>query len=285
MTVSLEAFSPFAPLEVEDSSLPATILEFSLKNTTRSSVEVTLAGWLENAVCLHRSGDGLHRNRLVRRDGFLAVECSAEAPAAVRENPRPNIVFGDFERRTYGNWKSTGTAFDSGPVEVAKIPSYQGDVAGKGKRVVNSHASAPGTSVEERDSATGMLTSSPFKIERHYITMLVGGGNHPGKTCVNLLVDGKVARTATGKDNERLEPHHWDVRELVGKERRRDGPRQHPPKRPEEVVPESDAAGSRHHSDHGKRRYGCDHHSKRCQQTFSMYGLRRSLVFVAREIR
>ena len=47
----LEAFSPFIPLNVDDSSIPATILEFTVRSSSAQSVEVTLAGWLENAVC------------------------------------------------------------------------------------------------------------------------------------------------------------------------------------------------------------------------------------------
>ena len=99
---------------------------------------------------------------------------------------RPDIVFEDFEGETYGDWTVTGTAFGTGPVEMAKIPAYQGDVRGKGKRVVNSHASAPGNSVEEKDAATGTLVSRPFTIERNYITFLIGGGAHKDQTCVNL---------------------------------------------------------------------------------------------------
>jgi uncharacterized protein (DUF608 family) len=64
VSVSLEAFSPFVPLNVQDSSLPATVLAFEVKNTGGSSIEISLAGWLENAVC--RQGDrGL---RLLRRN-------------------------------------------------------------------------------------------------------------------------------------------------------------------------------------------------------------------------
>ncbi len=222
VTVSLEAFSPFIPLETDDSSLPATVLEFTLRNTARSAVEVTLGGWLENAVCLHSAEfrDGFRRNRLLRRDGMLLLECSAEAPPPAPHSNRPDIVFDDFEGPTYSKWKSTGTAFGPGPVEIAKIPDYQGDVGGHGKRVVNTHASAPGTTVEQRDSARGTLLSQPFKIERDYISFLIGGGAHKNRTCMNLLVEGRAVLSATGHNDNHMQPATWDVRRWAGQSAR-----------------------------------------------------------------
>ena len=44
LAVKLEAFSPFIPLNTDDSSLPATILQFTLRNTSAAPVEATLAG-------------------------------------------------------------------------------------------------------------------------------------------------------------------------------------------------------------------------------------------------
>ena len=40
----------------------------------------------------------------------------------------------------------------------------------------------------------------------------------PGETCVNLLVDGKVVRTATGAMITRCPCSHFNVRNLVGKD-------------------------------------------------------------------
>ena len=207
VSVSLEAFSPFIPLNTDDSSLPATVLEFTLKNTSAVEVEAELAGWLENAVCLNSAQKraGLRRNRLVREPGLLFLECSAEDVPSGKPSERTDIVFEDFERETYGNWVATGTAFGGGPVEAGKMPAYQGDVGAKGKRLVNSHASAPGSDVSQRDAATGRLTSQPFTIVRHHITFLIGGGNLQGKTCMNLLVENQVVLSATGAANNHLQ--------------------------------------------------------------------------------
>jgi hypothetical protein len=220
VSVKLEAFSPFIPLNTEESSLPATIFEFTVHNESAAPVEVELSGWLENPVCLHsrQRRSGLRHNRVTRTKGSLCLECSAsEAPSPTASETRPDIVFDDFERSSYEKWSVEGTAFGSGPVEIANIPGYQGDVGGHGRRVVNSHASAPGDAVEQRDAATGRLVSLPFVLERNYINFLIGGGAHKDKTCMNLLVDGQVVASATGENENHMRFATWDVRHWASK--------------------------------------------------------------------
>jgi hypothetical protein len=66
------------------------------------------------------------------------------------------------------------------------------------------------------DAPSGTLTSPEFTISRKFVNFLIGGGNHVDRTCINLLVDDKVVRTAVGKSNERLEGHFWRVAEFEG---------------------------------------------------------------------
>ncbi len=125
---------------------------------------------------------------------------------------RADIVVADFEGRDYGKWQTTGTAFGTGPASGAV--SGQMRVSGfLGHGLVNSYHGG--------DDATGTLTSPPFQITRKHINFLIGGGQHPGLTCINLLVNGAIARTATGPNDrpggtERLQWHSWDVADLEG---------------------------------------------------------------------
>ncbi len=50
VNINLEAFSPFIPGELEKSSNPCTLFNYTVKNTSSETVEVSLASWLENAV-------------------------------------------------------------------------------------------------------------------------------------------------------------------------------------------------------------------------------------------
>jgi hypothetical protein len=67
------------------------------------------------------------------------------------------------------------------------------------------------------DGPHGTLTSPSFEISRKFINFLIGGGSHAGETCINLIVNGDVVRTAAGKNNEKLEWHFWNVQEFEGK--------------------------------------------------------------------
>jgi fructan beta-fructosidase len=123
------------------------------------------------------------------------------------------IIVADFESETYGEWKVEGKAFGKGPAR-GKLAGQQ-DVQGfLGKGFVNSFNGG--------DNATGMLTSPAVRIERKFITFLIGGGGWANETCMNLLVDGKVVRTATGRNmqpggSEDLQRSAWDVTEFAGR--------------------------------------------------------------------
>ena len=219
LAVKLEAFSPFIPLNTDDSSLPATILQFTLFNLGAAPVEATLSGELENGVCLHHRGqNGLLRNRVFRGRELTAVVYSAEK-SRTQSQQRPDIVFEDWNKETYAGWKVEGTAFGGGPIKKSGIPSYQGDVGGDTTRVVNSHATAPGDSVAVRDSATGKLTSHDFTIERNFISFWIGGGNARANSRfgLTLFVDGQPVQTAAGQDQNQMSLEQIDVRSHAGK--------------------------------------------------------------------
>ena len=213
VSVALEAFSPFIPLSVADSSLPVTIMRYTVANTSQEPVEVEIAGWLENGVCLGsgQPGMGRRRNRLLREPGWTLLHGTAE-PAPIKEpaEPRPEILFEDFEDG-YGKWSVQGDAFGAQPA-AGTLPNQQPVTGHTGKHLVNTFLRG--------DATTGVLTSKPFVIERRYVAFQIGGGGEPGRTCLNLRVDGQVARTATGRNVERLEWSHWDVTEFAGREAR-----------------------------------------------------------------
>ena len=215
MDVELEAFSPFVPTELEDSSLPATMLCFRVTNRGSEELTVTLRGTLRNVVGL-ASEDGVtplvRRTRALRTESHQGVEHFAEVE--LPSSARPDLVFEDFEREGYDGWTVAGTAFGSGPVVAAEMPGYQGRVGAEGAHLANSHHTRGGEDVATGDEHVGTLTSREFVLERDWITLLVGGGAHAQGTGVELLVDDEVAYALTGRNENRLRPvsipvHAW----------------------------------------------------------------------------
>ena len=125
----------------------------------------------------------------------------------------PDILIADFEGSGYGDWEVTGTAFGPGPAK-GTLPGQMNVTGYLGSGLVNTFYNG--------DASTGTLTSPAVKIERPFISFLIGGGGHPAKTCINLLADGQVVRTAAGPNlvsggSEQLDWHTWDVRDLSGR--------------------------------------------------------------------
>lgn len=219
VAVTLEAFSPFIPLNADDSSLPATVLRYTIKNNSNTPVEATLLGWLQNAVALSNPRPGATRRNLVTRgDNLSFLRCSVEAPVGPVQAARTDIVFEDWNKDSFAPWTVEGTTFGTRPLRRNEIIDYQGDVGGEGDRMVNTHASAPGNDVGERDAKTGKLTSRTFRIERDYINLWIGGGSARDVTGVNLIVDGKTAQSISGDNDNRMTQKSFDVQALKNKD-------------------------------------------------------------------
>ena len=113
-----------------------------------------------------------------------------------------DLVIGNFEITHYGKWKATGTAFQPGPATGALLTKLE---------IENSRDKRVASSEIEGDKPKGTLTSPIFQISRKYISFRIAGGDYQRDTCVNLIVNGKVVRSATGWRSDRLVPMSWDV--------------------------------------------------------------------------
>src|SRR5881394_3463453 len=80
-----------------------------------------------------------------------------------------DIVLADFEGSNYGAWKATGEAFGKGPAR-GTLPGQMKVDGFQGQGLANSFVGG--------DKSTGTLTSPSFKIERRYISFLIGGGGY-----------------------------------------------------------------------------------------------------------
>jgi hypothetical protein len=116
--VTLEAYSPFCPLNYDDSSYPATVMSYRVENTSTKAIEAQIGGWLENPVLLDTIEiyPGVLRANSVISGKELVMLVSQAVDPTGGKAARPDIVFEDFERPTYEGWEVEGTAFGSGPV-------------------------------------------------------------------------------------------------------------------------------------------------------------------------
>jgi fructan beta-fructosidase len=118
------------------------------------------------------------------------------------------LVVEDFESDSYKNWEVDGQAFGNKPAH-GTLPN-QNPVSGfQGTGLANSFSGS--------DTSTGSLTSPEFRIDRKFITFLIGGGRKEGKVGIELSIDGKITHRCTGENSEELLSEIWDVSQHMGK--------------------------------------------------------------------
>ncbi len=119
------------------------------------------------------------------------------------------VIFEDFESGTYSNWNIRGRAF----TKPRNRTNVYYPISASGFRGTFFASSFGDT----HDIEEGVLASKEFEIKYDYIKFLVGGGRHPYKTCINLLIDDTIVFTQTGMDDGEMREYHWDVGNYIGK--------------------------------------------------------------------
>lgn len=133
---------------------------------------------------------------------FIIVSCSSPE--------RPDVIFDNFESGTFNKWNKQGVAFEK-PISKDSVTDSIQNIRGK----FFAYSVFEGTGL---NYGQGKLVSHPFKINRKYIHFWVAGGSHTTRQCVNLIINNKVVRVATGANDMIFRNHIWNVDELQGQE-------------------------------------------------------------------
>jgi len=201
----------------------------------------SLAGIVQSTVYRDARIDGMEREHEVRStlerleaargDAVLAdfarrampaleraedVRAEAEKIRAELQQSELMFVLGDFEGADWDGWSPEGDAFGTRPARREDRAASQAETVPAGEGFVHTHLGASGRS----DDFTGSLTSPEFELRHDELRFLICGGNQPGRACVNLLIEGEVVLSETGRNSNVFTERVWDLRPWSGQRAR-----------------------------------------------------------------
>lgn len=127
----LQAFSPFIPLNEDESGLPATILSFSITNKGNVNIKTSIAGYLENKTGIRSADPNFCRreNKVVRSNGLTAINESLEILKKSNKNFENQPDFGtmciaalDSRAKAYADIDPTICTLDFSPADNISKP-------------------------------------------------------------------------------------------------------------------------------------------------------------------
>ncbi len=119
----------------------------------------------------------------------------------------------DFETGTLKDWTATGNAFKDQPIKGDTVFARRAD-----NRSQHQGQYWIGGFEKYGDKPVGTLTSVPFKVTHTWGSFLVGGGNHPLETCVEIVHGKDVIFRAIGREMENMERVVVDLTKYKDKE-------------------------------------------------------------------
>jgi uncharacterized protein (DUF608 family) len=113
----LQAYSPFIPTDADNSGLPVTVLEYTVKNESNNEMDVTMNGWLQNMAGFLTKKEGQHINRIEKGEGYTRLVCESKGL------DKDHVAdWGNMCLTLLGNGQGAATAG-----ELLSLPYYSGD--------------------------------------------------------------------------------------------------------------------------------------------------------------
>ena len=163
LQIKLTAFSPFIPLDEDNSNIPVTIQSFEVKNTSADAVEIAIAGWLENAVnkfSVTDAVDGKRTNTVVKHADHLSVS-STFNPA----DPAKHSEAGDTGSMCLSLIGSNGIGIPSFQLPVT---SASFNLTPEDKATVNADEKLTGAVISSHQILPGKTIQQNFAISWHF---------------------------------------------------------------------------------------------------------------------
>ena len=105
--ISADVFSPFIPLDENNSGLPCTIYSFSIKNNNKENVTVSILGWLENKVAIKSSKpDDVRFNHAVNHLATKILSSGIKENNSAAQSKQPDygtMAIGAVDEAAWGN--------------------------------------------------------------------------------------------------------------------------------------------------------------------------------------
>ncbi|SIO49227.1 GH116 family glycosyl-hydrolase [Chitinophaga niabensis] len=161
LEITMKAFSPFIPLDADNSGLPATILSFQVKNKGKENLDVQFTGRLENGVGIATGPREGGKVEEARRAKYTSVVYSSTVAAPARD--AGTICFSVLDPTAVAELNAAITGSTTGFLK-SRISVPAGSTSSPLDFIISWHFKNTGT-LEKlvADAASGNYYSSKFK--------------------------------------------------------------------------------------------------------------------------
>ena len=190
--VTLKAFSPFIPLNVDDAGLPLTTLNYTIKNTSNKVQKIAIKGFLENFVMKNERGslNGKRINKVINSNGSTVLEQSLLIDT--NDTKTEDLVIEDWSGENFSKWTLEGNPFNGVVLNNKKLTN---DQKGKFKSVKAEGGCFISTYNFNKEALKqkGKMQSQPFTItHKHLYVWMRNYSKRNMDGVFKVLVEGKV---------------------------------------------------------------------------------------------